>query len=281
MKLLSQLKKDLEFNRNLATIIEVLKEIAISQYHVMEKRIKTFDKIFSVLGSLFDILPTECADIQHPLLNLGNRPPSVIVVTSDTGLLGPLNMQVMSLALREVEEYKAKLIIIGERGKIYAEENKISFVAFEGIKDEKRFSQAMQLRDYVVTEELAYRLGPLKIFYPYAASIMAQRVQGLQLLPPETSFKSAKPPTLSGLILESSIGDIAGYLVYLMLGQKFYEIFGLSRLAELAARFVHLEESGHKLEDLQKQLRLQYFRTRHELIDRNMRELFAARLAFK
>ncbi|MFH1339468.1 MAG: F0F1 ATP synthase subunit gamma [Candidatus Omnitrophota bacterium] len=281
MKLLSQLKTDLEFNRNLASIIEVLKEIAISQYHVMEKRIKTYDKIFSVLGSLFEILPADSADIKHPLLDLGNRTPGVIAVTSDTGLLGPLNMQVISLAIKEAEGHNAKLIIIGEKGKVYAQEYKVDFVAFPGIKDDARFSQAMQLRDFIVGEELNQKLGPIKIFYPYAASIMAQRVQSLQLLPPETPSKSARSPLLSETILESSAGDVASYLVYLMLGQKFYEVFGLSRLAELAARFVHLEESGHKLEDLKKQLQLQYFRTRHELIDRNMRELFAARLVFK
>ncbi len=280
MKLLSQLKQDLEFNRNLASIIEVLKEIAISQYHVMEKRIKSYDEIFSVLAGLFNTIPTDAENIQHPLLNLENRTPGVIAVTSDTGLLGPLNMQVMSIALREVEAHNSRLIIIGEKGKVYAQENKTPFVGFAGIKDETRFSQAMQLRDYIVGEELAKRLGPVKIFYPYATSIMAQRIQSLQLLPPEKS-KSTQPMVLSEIIMESSIGDIAGYLIYLLLGQKFYEIFGLSRLAELAARFVHLEESGHKLEDLQKKLQLQYFRQRHELIDRNMRELFAARLVFK
>ncbi|OGX21857.1 MAG: hypothetical protein A3K54_01300 [Omnitrophica WOR_2 bacterium RBG_13_44_8] len=69
-------------------------------------------------------------------------------------------------------------------------------------------------------------------------------------------------------------------MVYLLLGHKFHEIFGLSRLAELSARFVHLEDSEGKIDQLNKQLRLQYYRQRHEMIDRSMRELFAARLAF-
>ncbi|MBN3039091.1 MAG: F0F1 ATP synthase subunit gamma, partial [Candidatus Omnitrophica bacterium] len=70
------------------------------------------------------------------------------------------------------------------------------------------------------------------------------------------------------------------YLIYLLLGQKLYEIFGWSRLAELAARFVHLEESTQKLKELNEKLKLEYFRIRHELVDRNMRELFAARALF-
>ena len=279
MKLLSQIKKDLEFNRDLTSLIDVLKDIAIFQYRSMERKIKSYDKIFLVLESLFDIIP-EGEDMQHPLLNLAQRAPGVIAVTSETGLLGALNREVMSMAMDEIQAKKARLIIIGEKGKIYAQENNIPFVAFKGIKDEERLAQAMQLRDYIVNEELNHRLGAVKVFYPYATSIMTQRIQGLQLLPFSKPEKRESLIPLE-MIIESSLGDIVGYLIYIFLGQKFFEIFGLSRLAEMAARFIHLEESGHKLEQIEKQLRIQYFRQRHELIDRSMRELFAARLAFR
>jgi F0F1-type ATP synthase gamma subunit len=55
----------------------------------------------------------------------------------------------------------------------------------------------------------------------------------------------------------------------------------MARLAELAARFSHLETSKGKVDQLNKELKLQYFRQRHEMIDKNIRELFCARLAFK
>jgi F0F1-type ATP synthase gamma subunit len=83
------------------------------------------------------------------------------------------------------------------------------------------------------------------------------------------------------MILESNIGDILEYWTNLFLGQKFYQAFGMARLAELAARFSHLETSKGKVDQLNKDLKLQYFRQRHEMIDKNIRELFCARLAFK
>jgi len=278
MKLLSQIKKDLEFNRSLTGLIEVLKEIAISQYHILEKKIKTYDKIFTILESLFDLIPTQ--NIQHPLVNLAQRRPGVIAITSDTGLLGPLNMQVMSAAFNEVQRNQAKLIIVGEKGKVYAQDCNIPFVTFQGIKDESRFAQAMQLRDHIINEELNHELGAIEVIYPHAVSLTTQRIYNLQLLPFSKPQKSQNPPP-SDIVIESSLGDIAGYLIYLFLARRLYEIFGLSRLAEMAARFVHLEESKYKLENMEKELRLQYFKQRHELIDRNMRELFAARLAFR
>ncbi len=278
MRLLSQIKKDLDFNLDLAHLIQVLKEISISQYHSLERKTKVNKSALAILNDFFAMIDTRSAT--HPFLSSANKSPAVIAVTSDMGLLGALNMQVMTLALKEVEQKGAQLIIVGERGKSYAQETKVPFVGFDGIKDSKKLSQAMQLRDYVTDQVSTGRFDTVKVFYPEAISLMCQRIQTFQLLPwSETDNSKAVP--VSEIILESSINNIAGYLVYMAIGHKFYEIFGLSRLAELAARFLHLEESENKLEDIKKELRIQYFRQRHELIDRGMRELFAARLAFK
>jgi F0F1-type ATP synthase gamma subunit len=97
---------------------------------------------------------------------------------------------------------------------------------------------------------------------------------------PPPAEKPLEPGLVPDIILESRIEDILEYLTYILMGQRLYEIFGLSRLAEFSARFVHLEESNQKLKEVDKKTRLEYFRVRHELIDRNMRELFAARLLY-
>jgi ATP synthase F1 gamma subunit len=281
MKLLSQIKKDLEFNLNLYNLIEVLKEIAIAQYRFLEKKIKTFENIFAALGNIFDLL--QVGNFQHLLLSASNRQPGVIALTSDAGLLGGLNMGVMSQAIKEAEKVRAKLVIIGEKGQMYAQESGLPFVTFKGVKDETRFAQALELRDYILAEELGGRLGELKIVYPVALSIVSQQVKTLQLFPftkPEQFRKTQEAIASPSIILESPLGDLLEYWMYLFLGQKFFQIFGLARLAELSARFSHLESSKTKIEQLNKDLKLQYFRQRHELIDRNMRELFSARLAF-
>lgn len=282
MKLLSQIKKDLDFNLNLYNLIEVLKEIAIAQYRILEKKIRTFNEVFGALGDIFALL--QSSNIQHPLLQAAGRQPGVIALTSDAGLLGGLNMAVISQAIKEAQLSRAKLIIIGEKGQMYAQESGLPFVVFKGVKDETRFVQAQELRSYILDEELSLRLGDLKIVYPVALSIVSQQVKTLQLFPftkPEQfREQSLKGPGLD-VVMESQLGDILQYWIYLYLGQKFFQIFGLARLAELSARFSHLESSKTKIEQLNKDLKLQYFRQRHEIIDKNMRELFAARLVFK
>jgi F0F1-type ATP synthase gamma subunit len=191
-------------------------------------------------------------------------------------------MQVIGYALRELEEIPGKLIVIGERGKMYARESKIPFVAFTGIRDEERYFQAMQLRDYLVGKVIEGTFGYLKVVYPRPLSFTVQRVEVAPFLPflPSAQHRFKTAQAVYDIIIESDVRDVLGYMVYLWMGQKLYEIFGLSRLAEFAARFVHLEGSSQRLKEMDNKLRLQYFRVRHELIDRNMRELFSARLMY-
>lgn len=272
----------MEFNINLYNLIEVLKEIAISQYKVIEKKIQTFNSVFKALGDIFEMLATR--NFSHPLLKPAQRQAGVIAVTSDTGLLGGLNMTVMSQAIKEAQKNNATLIIIGEKGQIYAAEAGIPHVVFRGVRDETRLQQALELRDYILKQELSGDLGELKMVYPYSLSIVSQSIKVMQLFPYsqyEQFQGKALSAIISDLILESRLEDILEYWTYLFLGQKFYQVFGMARLAELSARYTHLENSKTKIEQLNKELKLQYFRQRHELIDRNMRELFAARLAFK
>jgi ATP synthase F1 gamma subunit len=280
MKTLSTLKKDLEFNKGLAALIEALKNISVTQYKILEQRLKTFNKLFLNIESFFELININ--KIRHPFVTPNDLPLEVVAITSDTGLLGGLNMQVVNCALSELEKRPGKLIVIGERGKMYAAESGVPFAAFPGIKDEDRYEQAMQLRDYCLHRILDGTFGSLKVVFPRPVSFTVQRVELAEFVPfggPQNDPK-AGVSYFYEIIEESKVEDIVEYLLHMWIGQKFDEIMALSRLAEFAARFVHLEASSQKLKETDNKARLEYFRVRHELIDRNMRELFAARLLY-
>jgi len=277
MKTIAKIKEDLEFHHGLSSLLEVLKNIAVSQYRTLEKKIKTYERFLTNLDGFFELIDIQITD--HPFVRARSNKQMVVAVTSDSGLLGGLNMQVVNAALAELEQVPGNLVVIGDRGKVYAKERKIPFIAFSGIKDDERFSQAIQLRDYLTKKVLTDNIGYLKVVYPKSVSFTVQRVEIVPFLPFSPKFfkREAKKIEPSEVIFESTPEDVAGYAVYLWIGQKIFEIFGLSRLAEFSARYVHLEESHQKLKELDAKTRLEYFRVRHELVDRNMRELFAAR----
>lgn len=256
--------------------MEALKSIAVSHYHFLEKKIEEESKFFDILQAFFNFPHFKKA--AHPFLTKNERPLGIVAITSDMGLLGGLNMKVMAVAFENCEKQASRLIVAGEKGHALSRDKKMPFVAFPGVRDEERFSQALALREYLTDEVLSGNLSGVTVIYPEPVNFLVQRIRERPLLPfsiPEA--KLTDKAVEREAIIESYVPDIIEYLIALWLGQTFYEVLGFSRLAELSARFVHLENSSQKLQDHEKELRLKYFKVRHEIIDRSMREIFSAR----
>lgn len=282
MKTLINIKKDMNVNADLLLLIETLKTIAIAQYYAAQKKLNVSTKFFRLIESFVEV--SNIDEVDHFFTNSGRRAQAIIAVTSDAGFLGGLNMKVVNAALHEARKVHPSgtlpttIIIVGERGEMYVQGTGFSMVSFPGIQDEIRFSQAMRLRDYIYQKALAGEFGTVKVVYPQTTSLGVQTIEIVSFLPFQPAdVKQAAPDMRTDMILESRPEDIIEYLVYLWMGMKLYDIFGQSRLAEFSARYFHMEESGGKLKEEDKKVKLQYFRIRHELADRGIRELVAGR----
>ena len=273
------IKKTIDFNKNFKALLEVLKLVAVSEYHRLEKSLRTFEPLKEVVKEFFNSIDLE--QIDHPFLNKGDKPVCILAVTSDTGLLGGINNQVITKAVDLLHQPDGRLVVIGERGVGYAQGYGIPCIYYPGIVDQQRFPQSQEIRDFIIRQVMAGEYGGLKVVYPRAHSFVIHRVEVETLLPFSLSGESKsemKGDILKEVIFESTPAEVAEYIVHIVLGQRLYEIFGMSRVCEQAARYLHLEESCNKIGEMNKKLYLQYFRRRHEVIDANMRELFASRL---
>ena len=144
---LAKVKKNIEFNDRFKSVLEVLKSIAVAQFHTLERKLNIFEPFDNLLQDFFDSIDTN--QIKHPFLEGGKYGKAIVAVTSDQGLLGGLNMRVVASALSLIRPSRDQLIIIGEQGKTHARHGKVPFVAFPGIHDFERHRQAISLRNYL------------------------------------------------------------------------------------------------------------------------------------
>ena len=277
MLAITKVKNEIESNKNFRSLLEVLKSIAVAQFRALEKKLKNFDPFDRVLDSFLQQFNPSL--LEHPFLQTSACPGAVVAVTSDQGLLGGMNRGVVTRAISLMKSGRDELIIVGERGQIYARDSRVPFTAFPGIRDEEKSSQVLALRNYVFGKAAAGQTGSLSVVFPRALSLSNQRVETIPLLPYTGGSSQPSSPNvqLSEMILESTPARMLEYLVLLRIGHKLSEVFSMSRLAEFGARYMHLEESSQKIEQVNQKLRLRYFRLRHEVIDQSMRELFSAR----
>jgi ATP synthase F1 gamma subunit len=278
MALLIKLKREVQFNQEFTQVVDVMKGIAAARFHVLQRQLALFEPYTKAVYELLSAVDLQRVD--HPFVRAKTPAVGAVVVTSDAGFLGGLNTAVVNAGLAAAGA-GGMLAVIGERGASAVRDAPNPCTLFPGVEDASRLSLALAVRDHMVEQVLSGVCGRLVVVYPKPVSFAVQQVTVETLLPCEALLRQRIPTAAAEEILwESHPEDVVEYVVTQWIGHRLNELFALSRLAELAARAMHLEGSYHELLRIGKRLRLQYFRARHEVIDRSMREIFAAQLLY-
>lgn len=273
-----QIKKEMQTNYYLDSLLEVLKMIAAAEYRVLEKKKAARHAAFmEAFGAFFHLIDFSAVDhpFRHSRGNLG-----IIMITSDEGFMGGLNSQVVQKGMQFVERDDDEIIVFGKRGASLLQATGRHFISFPGIQDDERYERAVKLKDYVVSEGLANRFGRSVVIYPHPISFAVQKVETISMLPCDQLFEKKLTTTLpvQEVIMESVVTDLLGHLIDAWITLVLFNIFEDSKLSELAARTIHLEESHQRLSEQEKILRHQYFRARREWIDKQLQDMFAGQI---
>ena len=280
MKTVKQLSEELATNEDLTGLMDVLKGIAATEFWILQKKKKRFAKFISAFEGFFKFV--DFIDVQHPFVQEQGKL-AIIMITSDEGFMGGLNTRVITAALSHPGADDAQLMIVGEQGASYLTAQGRRFTSFPGFKSNECYEASLKVKDHVMKEGLEGNFGRLVLFYPKPISFMIQQIEHLELLPCNRLFEkeSEKIKDYRNVIVESPVDSIIEYLVETWIVQKLFEVFEDSKLAELSARTLHLEESYQTLVEQKKGLSHQYFCSRHELVDSEMRDMFSAQIVRK
>jgi len=281
MTTVNEAKEELQFNAELTDLLEVMKNIAVFEFRALQRKREKFDKFARAMADFFKIIDIKGAPnfFIHP----ENRRAAVVMITSDEGFMGGLNMRVINEAIFLEGADEAELLIVGQRGARYLKEMDREFVEYKAAACARgRYDLALRLKDHIVGGVREGRFGRVFISYPRPVSFLAQKVEAVRVLPVEIA-SNATPSLRSALggeevIIESPRENILEYLVEEKILHQVLEILGDSKLSEFAARAIHLERSSQQLTEEKKGLKRKYFRARHEIIDKNTRELFSAQI---
>jgi ATP synthase F1 gamma subunit len=291
--LLTKLRRDLQFNGELLSLVDTLKNIAGSQYHLMEREKERFDLFMNAFSDFFRVV--DLVNVDAPLVRVVSNVTGVVVITSDSGFMGGLNQGVIRAAFERVAGLPPEqlaLVIVGDKGAGLMRDRRLDFKFFPGVSQDRNelYERAVQVKDYVVGEVLARRMGRVVIAHPRALSFTAQTIQVTNLLPCGELFDRSAVSEVSrrtrverliaeaqSVTVESTLTSLLEYLASVWVSSKLFEIFEDSKLAEFSARAMHLEGSVQKIEKEHKKLKQMCFKASHERVDKGMREGFAAK----
>lgn len=276
MKTVTEINEELVFNSELMGLMDVMKSIAVSRFRALQSKKRRFPEFQEALRDFFTIADFRKA--KHPYLVKNTEKPTFVLITSNEGFMGALNLHVIEAALRASGAAGADIIVVGERGARHLDDIGRPYTLFGAAETfDQRYRLAIKLKDHVLKGAKENKRGEVIVFYPRPVSFIIQRVEGMRILP----FSLPEPRPVENIILESSLEGIIGFLIEEDVLYKFIEVLEDSKLSEYAARAIHLEESTRQLTDKEKDLKFQYFRAHHEIIDKNIRELFSAQVIGK
>ena len=237
-------------------------------------------KLKDMLGSLSAKVDTSL----NPLLSgrFEANKVLVILITSDRGLCGAFNTNIIKLAYKTIHEDFAALhskggvsmICAGSRGFDFFRKREYKIVkGYPAVFQNLDFSTAKEIADTASGMYLRGEVDKVIVVYNEFKSVLAPNLKAEVLLPiaPETSGKESS----SDYIYEPSPSAIIDVLVPKHLNTQIWRMMLESNAAEQAARMAAMDSATEDAKELLRTLNISYNRARQAAITTELSEIVA------
>jgi F-type H+-transporting ATPase subunit gamma len=230
------------------------------------------DKIDEVLADLAAVL----GDEDHPLLGqrAGDRR-WIVLFTTDRGLAGALNTNVIRFTQHEIVEHAGELRVIpvGRKGREGMRRFRVPLEAtFEGYGDRPAFADVIPLARLVSDAYVAGQVDRVDLVYSTFVSTLTQRPNMEQLLPVRPTADLEGIPGRQ-FIFEPSPAIVLEQLLPRYVATRLYRAALESVASEQSARMVAMKNATENAEELIDEYTLTYNKVRQANITREMIEI--------
>lgn len=217
----------------------------------------------------------------------------LVVVTSNKGLCGAFNSNVIKQASARIEYYKTQLpqdgelrvLSIGKKSsEILARRNDITLAVNDELLDGASFDAVAAVADSIMTAFAAKEIDRVEVVYNQFKNSLSQVLSTDQLLPvvPGKEVQSRNAGAMrNDYIYEPSQDEIVRSMVPLMLRSTFYRMVLDSLASEHGARMTAMQKATDNATELLKDLRLSYNKARQAAITNEIIEIVSGSEALK
>ena len=229
-------------------------------------------KIDEVLADLATVL----GDEEHPLLAKregGKR--LIVLITSDRGLAGPFNTNVIRFTAQQITDHSGDLAVVtvGRKGRDAMRRARVPMEAhFEGFGDRPTFADVLPLARLITDDYLAEKYASIDIVFSQFVSTLTQRPALDTLLPIEPSEDTEGIPG-NQFIFEPSPGAVLERLLPPYVATRLFQAVLESKASEESSRMVAMRNATDNAEDLIEDYTLAYNKVRQANITREMIEI--------
>ncbi|MBI3179091.1 MAG: ATP synthase F1 subunit gamma [Deltaproteobacteria bacterium] len=290
MAALRDIRKRIRSVKSSRKITAAMKMVAASKLRRAQEAIVAARPYANELGALLRRVASRATDesgaAPHPLLEVRPlRKALLVVMTSDRGLCGAFNSNILRRAERFLHEHRERfealeIATIGRRGRDYFGKRRLHTVRdFAGVFDDLTYRRATEVAEGVADEYVRADLDSVFLLYNEFKSAISQRVVVVDLLP----VVKEELPAGEDVDYEYEPNQVAVLerLVPRYLATLVWRALLESSAAEHGARMTAMDAATRNAKDLVDRLTLQYNRARQATITKELMEIVGGAEALK
>ncbi len=270
---LRAIKKKVEATKSLMKITRAMEMVARAKVRKFERAFKGYKEYMDEIERIKNKLPLK--GLENPLVE-GVGPEVLVVITSDLGLCGAFNSEIIKAAEEEAEraaEFKG-YIVIGSRGVAHFRRRKL-IKGYEKLYDMPNMDVASEIGDHLISLVRDGEVGRVRVVYGRLVNALIQKPEIVQLIPVEASEGD------SMLEFEPVVSSMAEDFLYFYISSKLLYLMFETKVSEYYARQNAMKNATDNANEMIRTLTLEYNKARQASITQEIIEIVNGAEALK
>jgi F-type H+-transporting ATPase subunit gamma len=273
--------------KNTAQITKAMQMVASSKMRKAQLAALAGRPFEEQILKMLQEVTANAGDYVHPLMRVREvKQTAVILVSTDKGLCGSLNTNLMREAVKFDKE-QTLYVAVGRKASQFLARTKRKLIAEFSYKDSPPFSEARIMAKFASELFLKGEVDQVKVLFTRFVSTLTQKPHVHDLLP----IGDLSGATLEGhekllggateFLFEPSAAEVFEALLPQYLNFELYQILLDAKASEHSARMVAMKNATDNAQQLIKDLTLEYNKIRQASITKEILEISSAAMALE
>jgi F-type H+-transporting ATPase subunit gamma len=279
-----EIRRRIKSIRNTAQITKAMQMVAASKMRRAQQQALAGRPYATVMNKVFVSLQKRTDPKLHPLLQVREvKKELVIVISTDKGLAGALNTNLLREAVR-FDPAKTGYVVAGRKARQFLARTKRQLLADFELKDAPTFVETKPISNFVIEKFLKAEVDKVSVLFTHFINTINQRAVVETLLPisafdlPKGEVEEGSDPLLGYVFEPKPEAVLDSMLPYYVQYQVFQNILD-ARASEHSARMVAMKNATDNALQFIKDLTLEYNKMRQESITTELLEIATAQMA--
>ena len=272
---LKDIRNRIKSVKSIQKVTKAMKMVAASKMRRAQERMEEARPYAKRLAEVINHLLPDVDRNLLPLLDIREiKRVGYVVVSSDRGLAGSFNTNVLKTAQAEIETIGKKnvdVFCIGKKARDHFKRRNYNIIESHiEFWNELKFGNALAIGTGIISHFTQKYVDEIHVVYNEFVNVASQHVVSERLLP--LVFESDKKPIIDRLY-EPNKDDLVKSLIPRHLNIQMWKYLLESYASEQAARMLAMENATGNAEDMIKELTLEFNKARQAAITKEMLEI--------